>query len=205
MAARGKFIVFEGIDGCGKSTQIERLAASLTDMGRSVVTTAEPTGSESGKMLRRALSGAEPRSAAEMAALFVLDRIHHNVSADGIEALLAAGRDVVCDRYYYSSLAYQGSLVDYDWVRRMNCDCPDIRRPDVCIFLDLEPKISLARIAARGAQKEIYETEEKLTLFRETFMKVFSTLQGENIAVINADGTPDEVAARVLAAVRTVL
>ena len=81
-----------------------------------------------------------PRTVAEMAALFTLDRIHHNQSENGIERGLANGFDVISDRYYYSSLAYQGSLTDYEWVRRMNCDCPEIRRPDLCIFLDMPPR-----------------------------------------------------------------
>jgi len=198
------FIVFEGIDGCGKSTQLCMLRQKLTAMGRAVFTTAEPTESKTGKMLREALSGRDARTATEMAALFTLDRIHHNVGEGGIAAALATGQDVISDRYYYSSLAYQGSLTDYEWVRRMNCDCPDIRKPDLCIFLDMEPKAALARVGARGEVTEIYEKEETLTLFRETFHRVFASLD-DRVAVIDADGTPDEVAARVFAAVAPLL
>lgn len=198
------FIVFEGIDGCGKSTQLKLLCERLAASGRRVQPTAEPTESTTGKMLRAALSGADPRTPAEMAALFTLDRIHHNKSKNGIEALLAGDTDVVSDRYYYSSLAYQGSLTDYEWVRRMNCDCPEIRRPDLCIFLDMSPKAALSRIGSRGEAKEIYEREDTLTLFRETFLHVFATLD-DNVAIINAEGTPEEVAARVWAAVTPLL
>lgn len=199
----GRFIVFEGIDGCGKSTQIERLRQALVAKGRSVSLTAEPTATPTGKMLRAALSGADPRTPSEMAALFTLDRIGHNKAPGGIDEMLAAG-DVLCDRYYYSSLAYQGSLCDYEWVRHMNLACPEIRTPDLCIFLDLEPSVSLSRIKARGEATEIYEKEESLRLFRETFLKVFSTLP-DRVAVVDASGTPDEVAARVLAAVENIL
>ncbi|MBQ3063511.1 MAG: dTMP kinase [Clostridia bacterium] len=198
------FIVFEGIDGCGKSTQLRMLCDKLTTIGRSVVATAEPTDSKTGRMLREALSGKDARSATEMAALFTLDRIHHNVGAGGIAETLAAGKDMISDRYYYSSLAYQGSLTDYEWVRRMNCDCPDIRKPDLCIFLDMEPKAALARVGKRGEVTEIYEKEETLTLFRKTFHRVFASLD-DNVAVVDADGTPDEVAARVFAAVSPLL
>ena len=198
------FIVFEGIDGSGKSTQLRMLCEKLTAIGRSVVTTAEPTDSKTGKMLREALSGKDARTATEMAALFTLDRIHHNVGEGGIEETLAAGKDMISDRYYYSSLAYQGSLCDYEWVRRMNCDCPDIRKPDLCIFLDMEPRAALARIGTRGEVTEIYEKEETLTLFRETFHRVFASLD-DRVAIIDADGTPDEVAARVFAAVEPLL
>ena len=106
--ARGRLIVFEGIDGAGKSTQIAHLAAALRAEGRDVLLTAEPTDGVTGKMLRAALGGRDDRSPAEMAALFVLDRIYHNKE---IEAALAGGRDVICDRYYYSSLAIRAVFV----------------------------------------------------------------------------------------------
>ena len=199
-----KFIVFEGIDGCGKSTQIKMLCEALEKMGRAVELTAEPTGKDTGVMLREALSGKVERSAFEMAALFTLDRIAHNIGKGGIEEMLAAGQDVLSDRYYYSSLAYQGSLCDFDWVKGMNVGCPAIRRPDLCIFLDLSPKEALSRIGKRGEAKEIYEKEETLTLFRDTFMHVFASLD-DNVAIIDASGDPDEVAARVLAAVEALL
>lgn len=198
------FIVFEGIDGCGKSTQLKLLCQKLTALGRAPLPTAEPTDTVTGKLLRRALSGEDKRTAAEMAALFTLDRIHHNKGEGGIEEYLKKGFDVISDRYYYSSLAYQGSLTDYDWVRRMNCDCPEIKKPDLCIFLDMPPKAALTRIGKRGEAKEIYEKEETLTLFRSTFMKVFDSLE-DNVAIIDAEGTPDEVAARVFAAVEPLL
>ena len=186
---RGKFIVFEGIDGAGKSTQIEKLAAQLRANGRRVITTAEPTDSDAGRMLRAALSGNPKRTGAEMAALFVLDRIGHSAA---IEELLASGTDVICDRYYYSSLAYQGSICDYEWVRHMNYECPDILHPDLCLFLDLSPAVALSRITSRGAATEIYEKEDTLTRVRATFLHVFETLS-DRVAIIDASGTPDEV------------
>lgn len=196
---QAKLIVFEGIDGCGKSTQIRLLAEAMQARGRRVMLTAEPTEHDTGKMLREALSGRVKRTPHEMAALFTLDRIVHNTAEDGIENAIQGGTDVLSDRYYYSSLAYQGSLCDYDWVKNMNVGCPAIRRPDLCIFLDISPKVALERIGKRGEAKEIYEKEDTLTLFRDTFLHVFQTL-GDNVAVIDANGTPDEVAARVLAA-----
>ncbi|MBQ9802046.1 MAG: dTMP kinase [Clostridia bacterium] len=198
------FIVFEGIDGCGKSTQLKMLCEKLTSLGRKPLPTAEPTDTATGKMLRAALSGSDKRTAAEMAALFTLDRIHHNKGEGGIDECLERGFDVISDRYYYSSLAYQGSLTDYEWVRQMNVECPEIRRPDLCIFLDISPAAALERIGKRGEAKEIYEKQETLTLFRETFMKVFASLP-DRVAVINAEGAPEEVAARVMDAVAPLL
>ncbi len=105
----GKFIVIEGLDGSGKSTQIRLLAERLRSLGREVFETAEPTPSATGGLIRDALSGFTRRTGAEIAALFMADRVAHNVNPiNGINVMLAQGRDVICDRYYYSSLAYQG-------------------------------------------------------------------------------------------------
>ncbi len=197
----GKFIVFEGIDGAGKSTQIALLRAALEGMGYAVHLTAEPTDLDTGRMLRAALSGKDARSAAEMATLFTLDRIAHNKE---IKKSLEKGEIVICDRYYYSSLAYQGSLCDYDWVKNMNVGCADIRRPDLCVFLDLAPKDAIARITARGEATEIYEKEETLALFRDTFHRVFASLD-DRVAIINAAPAPEVIATHVLAAVKEIL
>lgn len=202
--SRPLFIVFEGIDGCGKTTQLKMLCEKLEKLGRTPTPTAEPTDSTTGRMLRAALSGKDPRTPCEMAALFTLDRIHHNKAENGIERGLEAGHDVISDRYYYSSLAYQGSLTDYEWVRHMNCACPEIRKPDLCVFLDISPRAALSRIGRRGEPQEIYEKEDTLTLFRATFLRVFGSLD-DNIAIINAEGSPDEVAERVFAAVKPLL
>lgn len=199
---RGRFTVFEGIDGAGKTTHISLLAEYLRGQGRRVAVTAEPTDGETGKMLRRALSGAVPSTPCELAALFVLDRIRHNVAPDGIEALLASGVDVICDRYYYSTLAYQGSETDLSWVAEMNLSCPAIRRPDLCVFLDLTPEESLARIAERGGEREIYETREKLAAVRSKFLQVFDLLQNrDRIAIVSASGSIPETQALIRKAI----
>lgn len=198
---QGKFIVFEGLDGSGKTTQIALLEKHLSERGRRVFVTAEPTSSPTGKILREALSGAVKKTPSEMAALFVLDRISHNTDTEcGIKKMLSDGYDVICDRYYYSSLAYQGSETDYDWVKSMNLGCPDIRRPDICIFLDLDPDKCIGRIAARRTATEIYEKKEKLEKFRGTFMKVFGTLN-DRVAVVDASGSIEATAEKVICAV----
>lgn len=192
---KGRFIVFEGLDGAGKTTQIELLANRLRGEGRRVYCTAEPTESVSGGLLRDALGGISRRSAGEMAALFVLDRIFHNVNpVNGIQKMLADGFDVICDRYYYSSMAYQGSETDPEWVRRMNLDCPEILRPDVCIFLDLTPAQSMERINRGRATQEIYENEARLTLVRDQFYRVFEQLrESDHICVVNAYRSIEEI------------
>lgn len=201
MNDRGKFIVFEGIDGCGKTTQIGKLKEYLESKGRKVYVTSEPTVSMTGGMIRDALSGVNKKTPGEMAAMFALDRIFHNMNPVwGIEKMLNDGYDVLCDRYYYSSLAYQGSETDFEWVKSMNIDCPEIRTPDACIFLDLTPEESLSRIEKGRALTEIYETQEKLTAVRNKFHNVFSELEGrtsEKIFIISAFGDVETVADRI--------
>lgn len=189
---KGKFIVFEGIDGAGKTTQIQLLAKRLRESGVDVDVSAEPTTNESGKALRRALSGQDKKSYCEMAAMFVLDRIGHNYE---IRELVDAGKTVISDRYYYSSLAYQGKATDYNWVRTMNIDCPDIRRPDVCIYLDLTPEESLKRISNGRESVEIYENLEKLTEVRASFYYTIEDLRkdGEQIFIVDASRSIEEI------------
>ena len=191
------FIVFEGIDGAGKTTQIELLAQKLRDAGMDPYVTAEPTGMETGKAIRRVLSGAVSKTPTQVAAMFVQDRIDHNVDpTEGIEILLAQGKAIICDRYYYSSLAYQGSLTDFDWVMAANCDCPEIRKPDLCIFLDLSPEESMKRITQGRTQVEIYEKADTLTKVRARYMDVFAKLsaRGEQIEIIDASGNIEQTA-----------
>ena len=186
---RGRFIVIEGIDGAGKTTQIELLAEKLRGEGRTVCVTAEPTASVSGGLLRDALGGIANRTPCEMAALFVLDRIFHNVNPNGINAMLERGIDVICDRYYYSSLAYQGSQTDFEWVKNMNLGCPEIRIPDLCIFLDLAPEESLKRIAKGRTTTEMYEKLDTLQSVRKRFYDVFELLKDrDNVKVIDTTG-----------------
>ena len=200
---RGRFIVFEGIDGAGKTTQIDLLEKRLRNMGRRVYRTAEPTESSTGGLLRDALSGLTPRSACEMAALFTLDRIFHNVNpVHGIQKMLAEGVDVICDRYYYSTLAYQGSEIKGDWAMDMNLKCPEILRPDVCLFLDLTPEQSLSRISKGRETQEIYENRQKLEQVRRKFYKVFDRLgEEERIVVIDANRPVEDIADQIFSIV----
>jgi len=199
MSKRGIFIVFEGIDGSGKTTQTRLLADFLRAEGRECVITAEPTGLPSGKALRRALGGEEKKSECEMAAMFVEDRIAHNNDAEnGIKALLDRGVDIICDRYYYSTLAYQGHSTDYEWVKAMNLKCPDITKPDICIYLDLTPEESLRRINAGRESLEIYENTETLTKVRNQFLSVIEDLsESDNIQIVNAVDTCENIAREI--------
>ncbi len=198
------FIVFDGMDGTGKTTQMRLLFDRLNGAGIPTILTAEPTDSPDGKALRRALAGREPVSNSHLAALFLLDRIGHNAE---IEAWLAEGKTVISDRYYYASMAYQGQGESFAWVAGMNLNCPDIRRPDGCILLDMEPEDSMARIrAGRTADElEIYETVAQQENIRARFRRVTEYLQGRDlILTVNAAGSVEDVAERIWAAYETI-
>ena len=196
---RGKFIVFEGLDGSGKGTQIRLLEKKLLEAGRSVTLTAEPTETALGGMIRDALSGNHPRTPSELASLFLADRVQHNTDPKkGICVLLDMGKDVICDRYYFSSFAYQGIDTDLDWVMRMNLDSPDILKPDVCIFLDVDPDVCMQRIDSSRAFTEIYEKASTLKRIRSRFFEVFERLDSvENIKIVDASRTPEEISSDI--------
>jgi dTMP kinase len=192
----GRFIVFEGIDGSGKTTQLKLLAERLRSEGKKVYMTAEPTDMPSGKALREALGGRVKKNEWDMALMFVSDRIEHNINAEfGIKKKLDEDYYVICDRYYYSTLAYQGYSTDYAWVKGMNLDCPEIIRPDICIYLDLLPSQSLERISAGRDNVEIYENEDTLRRVREKFLSVIEDIGvRDNIRRIDAYRTIEEIA-----------
>lgn len=198
---KGRFIVFEGLDGSGKSTQIRLLAQRLEEKGRRVFRTAEPTDLPTGKLLRQELGGSGEVDPAYLAGLFLTDRAAHNTHPEtGISAALEQGMDVISDRYYYSSFAYQGMDTDLKWVMDMNLNCPVIRKPDLCIFLDVDNKTCKERIDSRQEKLEIYERDaEVLSRIRGKFFEVFRLLEGrENIRVVQANRPAEEIAEEIL-------
>lgn len=205
--ANGKFIVIEGLDGSGKGTQITLLENKLREKGISLHRTCEPTEHATGGLIRDALCGMTKRTPCELASLFLADRISHCANpVSGIKKLIENGVTVICDRYYYSSFAYQGMDTDLKWVMDQNLNCPDILQPDLCIFLDVPPAECDARIEKGRAQREIYESGvETITRIRDKYVEVFSLLEGHNIAIINASRTPEEVASDVFEAVLKIL
>ncbi len=197
---KGKFIVFEGLDGSGKGTQIELLTAKMKKDGRRVYRTAEPTLSATGGLIRDVLGGFIQRDAYELSALFLADRIFHNINPlNGIKHFLDQGIDIVCDRYYYSSFAYQGKDAVLDWVMSMNLDCPEIIRPDLCIFLDVDTESCDKRIEDNRFSREIYENKAEQEKIRKRFFEVFELLKNtENIKIVNASRDISLVSADII-------
>lgn len=200
-----KFIVFEGIDGAGKTTQIQLLAKALRERGIECDISAEPTKLPLGVKIRRCLSGELSSTPIQMAELFAADRAMHNTHPQcGINKLLNDGITAISDRYYYSSMAYQGADIGFDKVMELNLGNPDIRHPDLCVFLDLTPDISLERIkSANRETTEIYETYEILEKTRNKFFEILDTMEkmGDRIVKIDASGSIEDVAQKILDAV----
>lgn len=193
---KGLFIVFEGLDGSGKSTQINILLKKLRSIGMKVYSTAEPTNSATGGLIRDTLSNNYKRNASELAAIFLADRISHNVNPqNGIKKFLDEGITVVCDRYYYSSFAYQGLEADVDWIMDINLKCKKIIKPDMCIFLDVNVESCKNRVDSERVHLEIFESNfEIMAKVREKFFEVFRKLKGmEKIFIIDANRPTSDV------------
>ena len=189
MATRGKFIVFEGTDGSGKSTQIKMLKEYLERKGIPVFCTHEPTESPFGALVHACMKGSIETNEHTIAVLFAADRIDHIQNPEtGMLKKLEEGCTVLCDRYYFSSFAYNGGLVPLEWVEELNRPAMELLRPDLVIFLDVTPEESMKRVGRRE-ERERYETLERQQKTREKFFSVFESYRGrENIAVIASEG-----------------
>ncbi len=198
---KGRFIVFEGLDGSGKSTQILAVAKELRRRGEKVWLTAEPTASPTGSYIRTILAESLEKDMYLQGALFLADRIEHNTDPeDGILKHLKDGETVICDRYYYSSFAYQGTGSDLNWLMQMNLSCSQIAKPDLCIFLDVDPLTCKNRIDRDREKAELYEHDIMLMeKIRNKFFHVFDCLKDkENIVVVDANMEMNEVTKEIL-------
>ena len=201
------FIVVEGLDGSGKTTQIDMLRDHLQARNEACHLTAEPTDLPTGRLIRSVLRGEHSMDPRAVAALYAADRIEHlHRPEEGILARLAAGYHVIASRYYFSSLAYQSEYADPGWIAALNHVAKSTLRADLTIFLDLEPEVSLARIERRGEGLELFDTREKLTHVRESFHAAFEFWgEGERIEMIDAGQDAITIADRIGALVDDLL
>lgn len=202
--AAGRFIVLEGIDGAGTTSQRERLLAWLSGRGIKAHATAEPSTGPIGKLIRSFLSAAaaplEPRA---MALLFAADRRDHLQRE--ILPLVAQGTVVLCDRYVLSSLAYQTVAgVPREVVAQANAE---IRRPDLTLFFSLPVAVAAQRRAERASEVEIYDADSFQGRVAAAYEREAKALRdaGEPIAFIDAGGTREQVEAALRAALTPLL
>lgn len=196
---KGKFIVLEGIDGSGKTTQLQRLVQRFETQQQKVYATKEPTDRPIGKIIRQVLNRELKMSEKTMAALFLADRLDHIENQEnGMLSLIESGTNVVCDRYYLSSYAYHSAYVPLDWVMAANSECAKLLRPDLIVFLDISPEKSLERLRESRQFLDLYETEERLTKVRTNYFVAMQRIgQEENILVIDATLEEEEIADRI--------
>lgn len=181
------FVVFEGIDGSGTSTQIKKI---LEKNPQKYAVTAEPTGLETGKFLRRMLGGDFSVNEKTATYLFAADRCEHIYGKGGVEELLAQGKTVVSDRYLFSSLAYQSVSCGKELPRLVNSPFP---LPEYLFYFDIDPEISLARVNSRNEKKEIYEKidyqKKTAALYEEVISEYEKSAAETGIKIIRVDAS----------------
>lgn len=193
---KGKFIVLEGIDGSGISTQSMELKKTIeSEYGQKTILTKEPSDGPIGVIIRQVLSGRI--SGIEdscLALLFAADRADHNLNK--IIPALEQGNHVVCDRYLWSSLAYQGRKDDLDWLEQIN---KYAYKPDLTIFIKVKPETSLKRIAESRFKTEIFETTDILQGVYNNYIKISKRWQdlGEQVIEIDGEQPPKMVTERI--------
>lgn len=195
------FFVLEGIDGCGKTTQIEALKATLPQ--DEYVFTAEPTKNSLGTMLRQVLSGKLPLSEEATAFLFAADRAEHIYGQEGILKTLSENKKIVCDRYLFSSLAYQSlGNEHFNFSEYANGNFP---LPEKVFFLKLPVDVALSRLDTRDA-REIFENKEKLTKISLSYENIFKKLKEKNpemdVIVLDATKFPETLTEEIITSIK---
>jgi len=200
----GRFVVLEGIDGSGTTTQAARLADRMRAMRIMVRVTREPSDGPVGTLVRQILTGrvivpgGRSPGWATMALLFAADRMDHVESE--IAPFVAAGGIMVSDRYDASSLAYQSISSGLDakqaieWIRSLN---RYVRRPDPTIVLDLPAEVAADRRSKRGDAAQLYEQNEMQRELADFYRNLGQHMPGERIAVVDAAGTVEQVQERI--------
>jgi len=197
---RGLFIVLEGLDGCGSTTQASKLVQYLEREGERTFLTNQPSNGPAGMLIRLALThrlvGANHRFHADdgvpagpadldpkaLALLYAADRLDH--LATQIEPCLASGRHVVCDRYVMSALAYQGVHVDEQWLRAINQHAP---QPDITIYLRISAAAATERMQKSRWTRDLFETEALQAMIEQNFERLAQERASELGVIVAVD------------------
>ena len=183
-----RFIVLEGLDGSGKSTQIGLLSRHMSGLGLAHITTREPSDGVIGTLVRKSLSH-NPLQNETLALLFAADRYQH--VHDVVNPALSQGKHVLCDRYYYSNLTYQANepesvarIMSYNQVVMAN------HQPDAVFFLDVCPEECMRRISERSQETALYENLTRLQDDRERFLRAFG-IMNDNVTILDCNTTSE--------------
>jgi dTMP kinase len=192
---RKLFIAFEGLDGSGKSTQVKLLADKFRDKGHNIHTTAEPTNSRIGLIIKDIFKHKMEADHRTIAALYAADRLDHLLNkTDGILKKLEENFTVITDRYYFSSYAYHGVHMNMNWVIGANSLSADLLRPDLNIYIDISPEDSMHRLNKGRNSVQLYETIDNLKKVREKYFEAFAILkEKEKIFITDGNRTPEEI------------
>lgn len=207
MAERGRFITFEGGEGCGKSTQVKRLAAALEAKGVNVLLTREPGGTRLAEMIRTLLKDETEDPPVDRAELLLFLAARAQLVRNVIRPALDAGTWVLSDRFSDSTIAYQGygRGLPVDFVKAANDFACEGLTPDLTFLLDVEPSVAAQRM--RGREAATNTSADRIeragddfhTRLRRGFLEL-AAADAPRIVTIDASGTPDEVARKILLA-----
>ncbi len=194
---KGYFIVFEGIDGSGKTYQLHRTAQYLHQRGfTDIHLTEEPTDNPIGKLIREQyLSNNTHADAHTLAYLFAADRMDHIVHPIyGMKKLKAEGKTILCSRYVFSSLAYQSATLPMEWIYQLNTPMLELLPPDLVIFFHIDPHIALSRLQQRATQREVFEDRTFIEQLHERYERAIALYASRYpLAIIDAARSVDEV------------
>ena len=197
---RGKFITFEGCDGCGKSTQLRLLSEYLTSNGIAHIFTREPGGGKISEAIRDILlSGKNMEMTDECEALlYAASRVQH--LSDRVEPALSEGKLVICDRYVDSSLAYQAYArgLGLDFISKINAFALEKYLPDVTIFIDLTPEAAFQR--KHGADENDRLEKAGMEFHKRVYAgyKAVAAAEPERVMCVDGTQTPQEIFADVV-------
>lgn len=194
---RGKFIVIEGLDGSGASTQIKLLAEFLSGMGQKTYVTKEPTDNVVGGVARGVLSGSVAFPPDGLQLLFAADRAHHLHKT--IIPMLESGANVICDRYFWSSVAFGSVELDREWLWSLQ---KNFLFPDLSMFLQVSPKTCVERIVKNRFDLELFEDEKRLTSVWSTYEWLRAKFP-EITLIVDGEQSKEQVAEAVRNIVKT--
>ena len=196
---KGIFITFEGIDGCGKSTQTSMCKTWLEELGRTVLLVREPGGTKIGERIRELLLDKKNSSMAPLTELFLFEAARAQIVEEVIKPALSEGKIVICDRFFDSSYAYQGCArgLGPEMVSHLNMDATGGLAPDITFFLDISVEGAIKRRNVRGEEKDRIESagdafQEKV---RQGFIRAAS--EDGRIVTVDASLSPDEIFAQI--------
>ena len=205
---KGKFITFEGSEGCGKSTQIKLLSEALIKQGRSVLTTREPGGTDVGEKIREILMDPSYLELTDLTEVFLYEAARAQLVNEIIVPSLDSGHNVLCDRFSESTLAYQGygGKISVEWIQKIDQMARGGLSPDLTLFIDVDPEVGLKR--ARASAKEIDRLEEKDLEYHKRVYQGYLELAKKNpdrIKVVDGSKGVQEVHKEILDLVKRIL